>query len=76
MKPTNLNFVKIKKEKYKIKVFINSNIEANYIKRKLVLNIDILLILKVISLILLKKKRIYLYKNYILEIITKNILEN
>jgi hypothetical protein len=43
---------------------------------KLALNISILLILKIILLALLEKRRIYLYKNYILEIIIKNILEN
>jgi hypothetical protein len=50
--------------------------EINYIKRKLALNIDILLILKVIPLFLLEKRKIYLYRDYILKIITENILEN
>jgi hypothetical protein len=68
--------IKTRKGKYKIRVLVNSGIEANYIKRKLALNISILLILKVTSLILLEKKRIYLYKDYILKIITKNILGN
>jgi hypothetical protein len=57
-------------------MLVNSNIKANYMKRKLALNINILLILKVSFLILLKKKRIYLYKDYIFGIIIKNILEN
>ena len=48
--------IKTRKKKYKVKVLINSNIKANYIKRKLALNIDILLILKVIPLILLEKE--------------------
>jgi hypothetical protein len=52
------------------------DIEANYIKRKLVLDIGILLILKVIPLTLLEEKRIHLYKDYILEITIKNILRN
>jgi hypothetical protein len=39
--------------------------EANYIKRKLVLDIEILLILKVIPLILLEETKIHLYRNYI-----------
>jgi hypothetical protein len=68
--------IKIRKSKYRIKILVNSNIKANYIKRKLVLDIRILLILKVISFILLEETRIYLYKNYIFKIITKNILEN
>jgi hypothetical protein len=52
------------------------SIKANYIKRKLVLDIGIILILKVTLLFLLEEKRIYLYRDYILGIITKNILEN
>jgi hypothetical protein len=36
----------------------------------------IILILRIISLFLLKKKRIYLYRDYILGIITKDILRN
>ena len=44
--------------KYKVRVLVNSGIEANYIKRRLVLDIDILLILKVTSLTLLEKRRI------------------
>ena len=51
------------------------SIEANYIKRKLALNIGIPLILKIISLTLLEEIRIYLYKDYILRITTKNILK-
>jgi hypothetical protein len=68
--------IKIRKGKRRIRVLVNSDIEANYIKRRLALDIGIPLILKAIPLILLEKRRIYLYKNYILEIITKNILEN
>jgi hypothetical protein len=52
------------------------DIEANYINRKLALDIGILLILKATFLFLLEKRRIHLYKNYILGITTKNILEN
>ena len=68
--------IKIRKDRYKVRILVNSSIKANYIKRRLALDISILLILRVIPLILLEEKRIYLYKNYILEIITKNILEN
>jgi hypothetical protein len=68
--------IKIKKDKYQIKILVNLNIKTNYIKRKLALNIGILLILKVISLILLEETRIYLYKNYILGITIKDILGN
>ena len=68
--------IKIRKDKRRIRVLVNSDIEANYIKRKLALDIGIILILRVIPLFLLEKKRIYLYRNYIFRIITKNILEN
>jgi hypothetical protein len=68
--------IKIRKDRYRIRVLVNSGIEANYIKRRLALDIGILLILKVISLTLLEGKRIHLYRDYILGIITKNILEN
>jgi hypothetical protein len=68
--------IKIRKGKYRVRVLVNSGIEANYIKRRLALDISILLILKVIPLILLERKRIHLYRNYILEIITEDILGN
>jgi hypothetical protein len=50
----------MRKGKYKIKALINLDIKENYIRRKLVLNISILLILKIIPLVLLKEKKIYL----------------
>src|ERR1700724_1792914 len=68
--------IKIRKDKRKIRILVNSGIEANYIKRKLVLDIGIILILRAILLFLLEGKRIYLYRDYILGIITKNILGN
>ena len=68
--------IKTRKSKRRIKVLVNSDIEANYIKRELALNISIILILRVIPLFLLKERRIYLYRNYILRIITENILRN
>jgi hypothetical protein len=68
--------IKIRKSKYRIRILVNSGIEANYIKRKLALDISILLILRVILLTLLEKRRIYLYKDYILRVITKDILGN
>ena len=52
------------------------DIKTNYIKKRLALNINIPLILKVTFLILLEERRIYLYRDYILGIITKNILKN
>ena len=68
--------IKIRKSKYRIRVLVNSDIKANYIKRKLALDIGISLILKVIFLTLLEKRRIHLYRDYILGITIENILEN
>jgi hypothetical protein len=68
--------IKIRKGRKRVRVLVNSNIEANYIKRKLALDIGIILILKVILLSLLKEKKIYLYKDYIFGITTENILED
>jgi hypothetical protein len=68
--------IKTRKGKRRVRILINSGIEANYIKRKLALNISIILILRAIPLFLLKEKRIHLYRDYILGIITENILGN
>jgi hypothetical protein len=68
--------IKIRKDRWKVKVLVNSGIKANYIKRKLALDISIPLILRVTSLFLLEKRRIYLYKDYIFGVITENILGN
>ena len=68
--------IKTRKSGRRIRVLVNSGIEANYIKRRLALDISILLILKVIPLTLLERRRIHLYRDYILEVITKNILGN
>jgi hypothetical protein len=68
--------IKIRKNRKRVRILVNSNIETNYIKRKLALDIDIILILKVIPLFLLEEKRIYLYRDYILGITIKDILEN
>ena len=68
--------IKIKKDKKRIKVLVNLGIKANYIKKRLALDISIILILRVILLILLERKRIYLYRDYILGITIENILGN
>jgi hypothetical protein len=68
--------IKIRKDKYRVRILVNSDIEANYIKRRLALNIGIPLILKATSLILLEKRRIYLYRDYILRVTIENILKN
>jgi hypothetical protein len=68
--------IKIRKGKRRIRVLVNSDIEANYIKRKLALDISIILILRATLLFLPEEKRIHLYRNCIFGITTKNILEN
>ena len=68
--------IKIRKDKRRIRILVNSNIKANYIKKRLVLDIGIILILRVTLLSLLEGKRIYLYRDYIFGIITENILKD
>jgi hypothetical protein len=68
--------IKIRKGKRRVRILVNSGIEANYIKRKLALDIDIILILRVTLLFLLEERRIYLYRDYIFGITTENILED
>jgi hypothetical protein len=68
--------IKIRKGRRRIRILINSDIEANYIKRRLALNIGIILILKATLLSLLEEMRIYLYRDCIFGIITENILGN
>jgi hypothetical protein len=55
---------------------VNSDIEANYIKKRLALDIGIILILRVTPLFLPEERRIYLYRDYILGITIKDILGN
>jgi hypothetical protein len=68
--------IKTRKSKHRVRVLVNSGIEANYIKKRLALDMSILLILRVTPLISLKERRIYLYKDYVLGIITENTLGN
>jgi hypothetical protein len=68
--------IKIKKNRKRIRILVNSDIETNYIKKRLALNIGIILILRAIPLFLLEERKIYLYRNYILGITIKDILEN
>ena len=49
--------IKIRKGRQRVRVLVNSGIEANYIKRRLALDIGILLILRVILLFLLERKK-------------------
>ena len=64
----------VRKKEYKVKVLVNLSIKANYIKRKLIIKISILIIKRrIILLIFLKGKRISLYINYLVIITIKNI---
>jgi hypothetical protein len=68
--------IKIRKDGRRIRILVNSDIKANYIKKRLALDIGIILILRATLLSLLEEKRIHLYKNYIFGITTENILRN
>jgi hypothetical protein len=68
--------IKTRKGKRRVRVLVDSDIEANYIKRRLVLDIGIILILKATPLFLPEERRIHLYKDCIFGITTENILEN
>jgi hypothetical protein len=47
--------IKIKKRRYRVRVLVDLGIEVNYIKRKLALEIGIILILGVTPLVVLDK---------------------
>jgi hypothetical protein len=56
---------------------VDLGVEVNYVKRRLTLEIDILLLDKgVILLVLLDRKRIYLYRDYVFIIATKDLLRD
>ena len=66
--------IKTRKGRQRVRVLVDSGIEANYIKRRLALDMGIPLILRAIPLFSLEGKRIYLYRDYILGVITENML--
>jgi len=68
--------IKTRRGGHRVRALVNSGAEANYIKRKLALNMGIPLILRVIPLTSPEEKRIYLYRDYILRVITEDILGN
>jgi hypothetical protein len=68
--------IKTRKDRKRVRILVDSGIEANYIKKKLALDIGIILILRATLLSLLEEKRIHLYRDYILGITIKDILEN
>ena len=58
-------------------MLVDLGVEVNYVKRRLTLKIDILLLNKgVILLVLLNRKRIYLYRDYIFKVATKDLLRD
>ena len=66
--------LKVKKEEYKVKALVDSGVKANYIKRRLAIKMNILVIKReTISLVSLKGRRIYSYIDYILIITAKDI---
>jgi hypothetical protein len=66
--------IKIRKSEKRIRILVDSGIKANYIKRRLALDIGIILILRATPLFLLEERRIHLYRDCILGITTENIL--
>jgi hypothetical protein len=66
--------LKVRKEERRVKALIDSGIKANYIKRRLAIKMNILVIKReTISLVSLKGRRIYSYIDYILIITAKDI---
>jgi hypothetical protein len=58
-------------------VLVDLRVEVNYIKRRLTLEINILLLNKgIILLVLLNRKRIYLYRDYIFIVVIKDLLRD
>jgi len=66
--------IKTRRGGYRVRALVDSGAEANYIKRKLALDIGIPLILRVTPLTSPEGRRIHLYRDYILGVITKDIL--
>ena len=66
--------LKVGKEEHRVKALVNSRAEANYIKRRLAIEMNILVIKgETIPLVSLKGRRIYSYADYILIITAKDI---
>jgi hypothetical protein len=68
--------IKMRKGGRRVRVLVDSGIEANYIKRRLALDMGIILILRATPLSLPEERRIYLYRDCILGITTEDILGN
>jgi hypothetical protein len=66
--------LKIKIKEYRIRALIDLGAKVNCLKRKLIIEINALVIIRGITpLVLLDKKRIYSYIDYIIIVITKDI---
>jgi hypothetical protein len=66
--------IKMRKGGRRVRVLVDSGTEANYIKRRLALDMGIILILRVTLLSLPEGRRIHLYRDCIFGIITEDIL--
>ena len=65
--------LKIGIKEYKVRALVELRVKVNYLKRRLVIEINALVIIRGITpLVLLNKKRIYSYINYIIIIIIKD----
>ena len=66
--------LKVRKEERRVKALIDSGVEANYIKRRLAIEINILVIKgETTPLISLKRRKIYSYADYILTVTAKDM---
>jgi hypothetical protein len=68
--------IKIRKGRKRVRVLVDSGIEANCIKKRLALDMGIVLILRATPLSLPEGRRIHFYRDYILGITTEDILED
>jgi hypothetical protein len=65
--------LKVRKEEHRVKALINSGIKANYIKRKLAIEINIPVIKgEITPLVSPKGRKIYSYVDYILTVTAKD----
>jgi hypothetical protein len=66
--------LKVRKEEHRVKALVDSGVKANYIKRRLAIEINILVIKgETTPLVSLKGRKIYSYADYILIITAKDI---
>ena len=68
--------IKTRKGRQRVRVLVNSGIEANYVKRRLALDMGIPLILRATPLFSLEERRIYLYRDCVLGVTAEDTLGN